>query len=406
MFGITPYTLNVDKGIKISRLSQLLSEEIGITVVEKLVGGIFRRERSLPVFYDPKFGVLMPDHSLSSYDHIKTGSSINFYFFPETGLTIQKIFLDDNKTLDKVAMLVTIEWNGAYFPVILPNHTNEDTPLERFIFLQMLSIIGFQNIHRGWQRANWELRNTRTDEILSGKINGEITEKIKHGDFLQLSHKRTDDQVNIVILENNDEGEQGSNITLGNNILDEITIEPSSPIMVSNCVLQSLQADISTQDTEVIVNAAKPELNGGGGVDGAIHRTAGPDLERASKILAPCRPGSAVLTPGFDLQAKWVIHTVGPQYQDGKQGEREVLARAYRSCLLIALKSGFTSITFPAISTGIYGYPKDAATEIAWNTIAQILEENKDSSLKLVRVVTLDDETYDLLNKALYKLIV
>ena len=162
VFGITPHTLNVDKGIEISRLSQLLSEEIGITAVEKLVGGIFRRERSLPVLYDPKFGVLMPDHSLSSYDHIKTGSSINFYFFPETGLTIQKIYLDENKALDKVAMLVTIEWNGAYFPVILPNQTNEDTPLINFIFLQILPIIGFQNIPRGWQRANWVLRNTRT----------------------------------------------------------------------------------------------------------------------------------------------------------------------------------------------------------------------------------------------------
>jgi O-acetyl-ADP-ribose deacetylase len=406
VFGITPHTLNVDKGIEISRLSQLLSEEIGITAVEKLVGGIFRRERSLPVLYDPKFGVLMPDHSLSSYDHIKTGSSINFYFFPETGLTIQKIYLDENKALDKVAMLVTIEWNGAYFPVILPNQTNEDTPLINFIFLQILPIIGFQNIPRGWQRANWELRNTRTGEMLSGKINGKVTEKIKHGDFLQLSHKRIDDQVNIVILENDDEGERATDNTLGNNILDEIIIQPSSPIKVNECVLQSLQADITMQDTEVIVNAAKLELNGGGGVDGAIHRTAGPDLERASKILAPCHPGSAVLTPGFGLQAKWIIHTVGPQYQDGKQGECEVLASAYRSCLIIALKSGFTSITFPAISTGIYGYPKDAATEIAWDTIAQVLKENKDISLKLVRVASLNDETYDSLNKALGKLII
>jgi len=130
-------------------------------------------------------------------------------------------------------------------------------------------------------------------------------------------------------------------------------------------MLEILQADITTLQVDCIVNAANSTLLGGGGVDGAIHRAAGPELLDACRPLGGCSPGNAKITPGFLLPAKFVIHTVGPIWQGGHQGESGILASCYQKSLDLALKYKFSSIAFPAISTGVYGYPKRAAAEIA-----------------------------------------
>jgi O-acetyl-ADP-ribose deacetylase (regulator of RNase III) len=131
-------------------------------------------------------------------------------------------------------------------------------------------------------------------------------------------------------------------------------------------VIEVIQSDITALDVDAIVNAANSSLGGGGGVDGAIHRTAGPSLAAAAVPLGPCPPGDAVITPGFRLKARYVIHAVGPIWSGGKRGEPELLRRAYERCFQIAADHGdIRSIAFPAISTGAYGFPKPLAAEIA-----------------------------------------
>jgi O-acetyl-ADP-ribose deacetylase len=127
--------------------------------------------------------------------------------------------------------------------------------------------------------------------------------------------------------------------------------------------------DITTLAVDAIVNAANSDLAPGGGVCGAIHRAAGPELARACMAVAPCPTGEARLTPGFRLPARFVIHAVGPVWTGGKRGEPELLASAYRAALRIANERGLRTIAFPAISTGIYGYPLAAATRVAVTTI-------------------------------------
>ncbi|HYT87175.1 MAG TPA: O-acetyl-ADP-ribose deacetylase [Gemmataceae bacterium] len=133
--------------------------------------------------------------------------------------------------------------------------------------------------------------------------------------------------------------------------------------------LSARMIDITTLEVDAIVNAANEQLAPGGGVCGAIHRAAGPDLARACAALAPCPTGDARLTPGFRLPARYVLHAVGPVWHGGRAGEPELLAGAYRAALRLANAQALQSVAFPAISTGIYGYPLQPATEVAVHTV-------------------------------------
>ena len=152
------------------------------------------------------------------------------------------------------------------------------------------------------------------------------------------------------------------------------------------------KGDITTLNVEAIVNAANSSLMGGGGVDGAIHRAAGPDLKAYCRTLGGCSPGDARVSPGFKLPADFVIHTVGPVWNNGTQGEAFVLASAYRRSMEEALKYGVETIAFPSISTGAYRFPFQEATIIARDTIREFLAENY--QLTEVVIVAFSDKDY------------
>jgi O-acetyl-ADP-ribose deacetylase (regulator of RNase III) len=154
-----------------------------------------------------------------------------------------------------------------------------------------------------------------------------------------------------------------------------------------------IQGDITRQRVDAIVNAANSSLLGGGGVDGAIHRAAGPELLGECRTLGGCPTGEAKLTAGYRLPAKWVIHTVGPVWQGGERGEDARLASCYRNSLALAAEHDIRSIAFPAISTGVYSFPLERATEIAVTEVTRFLEV--DAAIEQVIFVCFDRRTYE-----------
>jgi O-acetyl-ADP-ribose deacetylase (regulator of RNase III) len=157
--------------------------------------------------------------------------------------------------------------------------------------------------------------------------------------------------------------------------------------------------DITRQRVDAIVNAANTSLLGGGGVDGAIHRAAGPELLAECRTLGGCATGQAKITRGYKLPAKWVIHTVGPVWQDGSQGEDELLASCYRSCFALVEKHGFKTVAFPAISAGIYGFPMERAARIAVRESKNFLERNQ--SVEMVILVCFGASALEIYKTAL-----
>ncbi len=172
----------------------------------------------------------------------------------------------------------------------------------------------------------------------------------------------------------------------------------ATEVIVNQTRLRAVQGDITRQATDAIVNAANPGLMGGGGVDGAIHRAGGPAiLEECRQIVARqgrLPTGKAVITTGGNLRARYVIHTVGPVWHGGNRGEPELLASAYRESLKLAAEHKLGSISFPSISTGVYGYPVAQAAGVAINTVIAFLRQST-TSIKEVVFVLFDTKTFD-----------
>jgi len=163
--------------------------------------------------------------------------------------------------------------------------------------------------------------------------------------------------------------------------------------------IELIRDDITKLKVDAIVNAANSKLAGGGGVDGAIHRASGPKLLEECKTLNGCDTGSAKITKGYNLPAKYVIHAVGPVWRGGQNNETELLKSCYSTGLNKAVQYGCESIAFPNISTGIYGFPKEEAAKIAIDTVVHFIEENE--SLKKIYFVCFDDENYSIYKKIL-----
>ena len=166
--------------------------------------------------------------------------------------------------------------------------------------------------------------------------------------------------------------------------------------------IEIIQGDITRQAVDAIVNAANTSLLGGGGVDGAIHRAAGPELLAECRTLHGCRTGEAKITKGYRLPARFVIHTPGPVWHGGGSGEEALLASCYKSCLTLAAENGCKTVDFPSISTGVYHFPLEKASRIAVSTIAAFLAEHPE--LERVRMVCFDGRTKAFYDRALEEL--
>ncbi len=168
---------------------------------------------------------------------------------------------------------------------------------------------------------------------------------------------------------------------------------------INQTTLELVQGDITKQDVDAIVNAANSSLLGGGGVDGAIHRAAGAELLAETRTLGGCQTGDAKISAGYKLKARHVIHTVGPIYRPGDDDAARLLASAYRRSLEVAVENGVKSLAFPAISTGIYGYPLTEAAVIALQTVCEFVATNSD--IELVRFVLYDQRAMTAYQAAL-----
>ncbi len=174
-------------------------------------------------------------------------------------------------------------------------------------------------------------------------------------------------------------------------------------IMINKTLLQLVKGDITKESVDAIVNAANSALAGGAGVDGAIHSAGGPTIMQECRRIGGCPVGQAVITTGGRLSARYVIHTVGPIYRGGGENEESLLASAYRESLKLATGRGIKSVSFPAISAGVYGYPKEEAARIALTTIIDYLK--KENNLILVRMVLYSDDMLSVFNKAMWKIL-
>jgi O-acetyl-ADP-ribose deacetylase (regulator of RNase III) len=174
-------------------------------------------------------------------------------------------------------------------------------------------------------------------------------------------------------------------------------------VKIGDATLSLVLGDITKENTDAIVNAANSGLRGGGGVDGAIHRAGGPAIMEECRKIGYCPAGQAVVTSAGKLKAAYVIHTVGPIYKGGARGEANILKSAYLESLKLAAKKGAKSVSFPAISAGVYGYPLNEAAHIALTTTIEYLKENK--TVDLVRFILFNQTIFDAFSEELQKLV-
>jgi len=174
-------------------------------------------------------------------------------------------------------------------------------------------------------------------------------------------------------------------------------------VKINRSELSLVKGDITNEETDAIVNAANTRLMGGTGVDGAIHRAGGPSIMEECGKIGGCPTGRAVITTGGSLKARYVIHTVGPIYKDGNRGEAKLLKSAHLKSLKLASARGLKSISFPAVSTGVYGYPLGEAAGIALKTAIDYLKEHTD--IELIRFVLFGDKAYDVFSEELKAII-
>jgi O-acetyl-ADP-ribose deacetylase (regulator of RNase III) len=173
-------------------------------------------------------------------------------------------------------------------------------------------------------------------------------------------------------------------------------------VKINNSILSLVEGDITKEETDAIVNAANSRLAGGGGVDGAIHRAGGTSIMQECRKIGGCPTGQAVITTAGNLKAKYVVHAVGPVYQGGTKGEVALLKSAHLESLKLSSSKKLKSVAFPAISTGVYGYPVNEAAHIALRTVIDYLKEHAD--IGLVRFVLFDRKTYEIFAEELRKI--
>jgi O-acetyl-ADP-ribose deacetylase (regulator of RNase III) len=173
-------------------------------------------------------------------------------------------------------------------------------------------------------------------------------------------------------------------------------------VKINNSFVELKRGDITLEDTDALVNAANSGLRGGGGVDGAMHRAGGPEIMAECRAIGKCSPGNAVITTGGRLKARRVIHTVGPIYNDGEHNEAQILSSAYKASLELAAENGLSTVAFPSISTGAYGYPIEEAATIALSAVADFLR--KTDKITLVRFVLFSDADLKTYEKALARI--
>jgi O-acetyl-ADP-ribose deacetylase (regulator of RNase III) len=377
----------------IKDLIYAISQKLDVPASDQIIrfGQLFSVAPPQIYLYDPRLGVFTTQEIMNKIRNINR-HSVTYHLLKTRGFGFKNVLLSDQQSLGDVSIAVVVEINDSFYPIIFPKNATSHLTVSimDIVAEQYLAFRSDPGVQR-WFTQEWGFRNQRTLEWITG-FECDFRKVGLHGDHLKLEQKLIDEisEDDVFILD------QEENQPVQNHILEDIAITPLPPPKYSNVKIEIVQGDITSQVVTAIVNAANPQLAGGGGVDGAIHRAAGPELVRASRLLAPCRPGEAVLTPGFRLISDWVIHTVGPIYKDGQHHEEEILSQAYCACLAIAFRSGFQSVAFPAISTGVYGFPAIKAARIALETVFHELDTHAHPILETIRFVLYDQDTYNI----------
>ncbi len=412
------HTLTISPGAATAELARALlaARRLPYSAAGLVIGDLFRGNVPAIYFYYPRRGVLDADRTVAQ-NQVTPLEDLYFYQPDPLPSRLADIPLGYGRSLADDAILLVVEHNGRHYPVVVPARLGAGASaapgLLGEIVVRQLADLGAPDAPDPTDPATVLVSARTSQTIAPAAAPADLTALFRHGDLVYLrgtgeSLPAPTPQALIDAIELEGDGRPfadqvelfSDDIEIEDPLAAQIVIDNSGgtpvaqstqhkTLTIGGATLELVRGNITHQTTDAIVNAANSSLAGGGGVDGVIHSAAGPELARASRALAPCLPGRAVLTPGYRLPARWVIHTVGPLYHDGKQGEPDILAQAYISSLTIARDSGFQSISFPSISTGIYGYPMNEAAPIALKTCADWLREH--GAPALVRFVFITD---------------